>query len=149
MNFCVTVFTYISSCRINIIFHFWGWLFWRYYKKIIFSKFCFTVVTFIKTSFQVAERVFQFLFIQNSDIVKEIHKLYSKKAPQDTDIFLIRIHSIQDCTANMRKRVTRKRSTKRLRLRHTGNLFRKNLQLKDSIGKEFQGWAVRGKKLMT
>ena len=36
---------------------------------------------------------------------------------------------MQGWTATTRDRVTRKRSTKRLQ--HTGNLFRKNLQLKD------------------
>ena len=39
------------------------------------------------------------------------------------------IHCMQDWTATMRHGVTRKRSTKRLE--HTGNLFRKNIQLKD------------------
>ena len=43
--------------------------------------------------------------------------------------FLIGIHSMQGWTPTTRHRVTRKRSTKRLQ--HTGNLFRKNLQLKD------------------
>ena len=43
--------------------------------------------------------------------------------------FLIGIHSMQGRTATASHRVTRKRSTKRLK--HTGNLFRKNLQLKD------------------
>ena len=42
--------------------------------------------------------------------------------------FLIGIHSMQGSTVTTRHRVTRKRSTKRLK--HTGNLFRKNLQLK-------------------
>ena len=41
---------------------------------------------------------------------------------------LLGIHFMQGWTATTR-RVTRKRSTERLR--HTGNLFRKNLQLKD------------------
>ena len=41
----------------------------------------------------------------------------------------IGIHSMQDWTATMRHGVTRKRSTKRLK--QTGNLFRKNLKLKD------------------
>ena len=40
----------------------------------------------------------------------------------------IEIHSMQGETGTMRYGVTRKRSTKRLR--HTGNLFRMNLQLK-------------------
>ena len=43
--------------------------------------------------------------------------------------FLIGIHFMQGWTATTRHEVTRKRNTKRLR--HTGNLFRKNLQLKD------------------
>ena len=43
--------------------------------------------------------------------------------------FLIWIHSMKGWTATARHGVTRKRSTKRLQ--HTGNLFRKNLQLKD------------------
>ena len=42
---------------------------------------------------------------------------------------LIGIHSKQGWTATTRHGVTRKRNTERLR--HTGNLFRKNLQLKD------------------
>ena len=43
--------------------------------------------------------------------------------------FLIGIHSMQGCTATTRHGVKRKRNTKTLR--HTRNLFRKNLQLKD------------------
>ena len=46
-----------------------------------------------------------------------------------TFFFLIGIHSMQGCTATTRHRVKRKGGTKRLK--HTGNLFRKNLQLKD------------------
>ena len=42
---------------------------------------------------------------------------------------LIGIHSMQGLTATTRHGVKRKRSTKRLK--HTGNLFRENLQLKD------------------
>ena len=42
--------------------------------------------------------------------------------------FLIGIHSMQRWTATARHGVTRKRNTKRLK--HTGNLFRKNLRLK-------------------
>ena len=41
--------------------------------------------------------------------------------------FLIGIHSMQGWTATTRHGVKRKRSTKRLK--HTGNLFRRNLQL--------------------
>ena len=41
--------------------------------------------------------------------------------------FLIGIHSMQGQTATTRHGVTRKRSTKRLK--HTRNLFRKNLQI--------------------
>ena len=44
-------------------------------------------------------------------------------------LFLIEIHSMQGWTLTTRHGVTRKRSTKILQ--HTGNLFRKNLQLKD------------------
>ena len=40
-----------------------------------------------------------------------------------------KIHSMQGWTATTMHRVTRKRSTKRKQ--HTGNLIRKNLQLKD------------------
>ena len=43
--------------------------------------------------------------------------------------FLIGIHSMQGWKATIRHGVIRKRNTKRLQ--HTGNLFRKNLQLKD------------------
>ena len=42
--------------------------------------------------------------------------------------FEIGIHSLQDWTTTVGHGVTRKRTTKRLK--HTGNLFRKNLQLK-------------------
>ena len=47
--------------------------------------------------------------------------------PKD-HLFLIGIHSLQDWTATTRDGVTRKRSKKILK--HTGNLLRKNLQLK-------------------
>ena len=43
--------------------------------------------------------------------------------------FLIGIHSMQGWTTTTRHGVTKKRSTKRLK--YTGNLFRKNLQLKE------------------
>ena len=43
--------------------------------------------------------------------------------------FLTGIHSMQGWTATIRHGVTRKRNTKRLK--HTRNLFRNNLQLKD------------------
>ena len=42
--------------------------------------------------------------------------------------FSIVIHSVKSWTVTTRHGVTRKKSTKRLN--HTGNLFRKNLQLK-------------------
>ena len=45
------------------------------------------------------------------------------------NFFFIGIYSIQDWKATTRHRVTRKRNTKGSR--HTGNLFRKNLQSKD------------------
>ena len=55
-------------------------------------------------------------------VSKDIPLLLNKKAMKDTKVninfFKIGIHSMQDWT------VTRKKSTKRLR--HTGNLFRKN-----------------------
>ena len=72
---------------------------------------------------------------------------------------------MQGRTATTSHGVTRKMSTKRLK--HTGNVFTKNLQLnrcllildlnsfrslvkgKHSIGTEFQSLAVRGKKLLT
>ena len=43
--------------------------------------------------------------------------------------FLIRIHCMQGLTVTTRHGVTRKK--RRKRLKHTGNLFTKNLQLKD------------------
>ena len=52
-----------------------------------------------------------------------------RRTASDKVYILIGIHSIQGWTANTRHGVTRKRNTKRLK--HTGNLFRKNLQLKD------------------
>ena len=54
--------------------------------------------------------------------------LLGKKASivQTVPFFLIGIHSMQGFT---RRGVTRKRSIKRLK--HTGNMFKKNLQLKD------------------
>ena len=45
------------------------------------------------------------------------------------EFFLIWIHFMQVRPATMRHEFTRKRSTKKIK--HTGNLFRKNLQLKD------------------
>ena len=50
-------------------------------------------------------------------------------------LFWIGIHSMQDWTAAMKNGVTRKRSSKRLK--HIGNLFRKNIQL---IGCFFFNW---------
>ena len=55
--------------------------------------------------------------------------LQKVKNGDTTKLFLVGIHSMQGLTACTREGVTRKRSTKRLK--HTGNLFRKNLQLKD------------------
>ena len=43
------------------------------------------------------------------------------------NLFLIGIYSMEDGNATTRHEVTRKRSTKRLK--HTGNLFTRNLQL--------------------
>ena len=45
--------------------------------------------------------------------------------------FKLGIHSMQDWEPTVRLGVTRKTSAKRKGLQHTGNLFRKNLQLKD------------------
>ena len=56
-------------------------------------------------------------------VLQQIWVRFEKK------IFLIVIHSMQGWTATTRHVVTRKRNTKRLR--HIGNLFRKNLHLKD------------------
>ena len=53
----------------------------------------------------------------------------SRPPYQSLPIFLIGIPSMQGSTATTRHGVTWKRNTKRLK--HTGNLFRKNLQLKD------------------
>ena len=53
--------------------------------------------------------------------------LYHVKLIEYTIFFLIGIHSMQGWTATTRHGVTRKRSTKRLK--HAGNLFRKNPQL--------------------
>ena len=58
-----------------------------------------------------------------------VHKEYEVKTKWCRKIFLIGIHSMQGWAATTMHGVTRKRSTKRLE--HTGNLFRKNLHLKD------------------
>ena len=50
-----------------------------------------------------------------------------KRFFKSSHIFLIGIHSMQDWTATTRHGATRKRSIKRLK--RTGSLFRKNLQL--------------------
>ena len=55
--------------------------------------------------------------------------LPQQNSDENKNFFLIAIYSMQDRTAPMRHGVTRKRST--TRLLHIGNLFRKNLQLKD------------------
>ena len=59
----------------------------------------------------------------------QIYDILSEEILFEMIFFLIGIHSMQSRTAPMRHGVTTKRSTKRLH--HTGNLFRKNLQLKD------------------
>ena len=59
---------------------------------------------------------------------EEFTKFHTSKIKFDL-FFLIGIHSIQGWTAITRHWVPRKSSTKRLK--HTGNLFRKNLLLKD------------------
>ena len=47
----------------------------------------------------------------------------------DRKCFLVGVHSMQGLPDTTKNGVTRKRSSKRLK--HTGNLFRKNLQLND------------------
>ena len=54
--------------------------------------------------------------------------------------FKIEIHSTQGWTATTRHGVTGKRSTKRLS--HTGNLFRKNLQLKMSVNSRLKATKI-------
>ena len=58
---------------------------------------------------------------ENMKVRLIFHSLHS------TRLFLVGIHSMQGWTATTRHGVTKKRTTKRLK--HTGNLFRKNLQL--------------------
>ena len=58
--------------------------------------------------------------------------------------FLIEIHSMQGWTANTRHGVTRKRKTERLQ--HTGNLFRKNLQLEMSINSRLKATKIIGQR---
>ena len=53
---------------------------------------------------------------------------YEKECPLLNFFKIVMIHSKQEGTATIRYGVPRKRSTKRLK--HTGNLFRKNLGLK-------------------
>ena len=88
----------------------------------------------------------QFVLIQRLSLAKLYQKnkidnwgLYSARqlynlsidffteGPSSNTFFKIGIHSKQGKTATTRYGVTRKRSTKRLK--HTGNFFRKNLQL--------------------
>ena len=78
--------------------------------------------------------------------------------------FLIAINSMQGWTATTRHGVTRKRNTKKLKHRKSVQKeptvqiclliidlkpFRSCVKGKHSIGSEFQGLAVRGKKLLT
>ena len=64
-------------------------------------------------------------FIEPQTISLEFDPITEKR---DT-FFLIGIHSMQGWTTTTRHGVTTKKSTKRLK--HTGNLFGKDLQLKD------------------
>ena len=74
---------------------------------------------------------------KNSEVTYTVcsyHVTYAFQSESSLSFFfffsIIGIHSIKGRTATTRHGVTRKRSTKRLK--HTGNLFRKNLQLKDA-----------------
>ena len=51
---------------------------------------------------------------------------------------------MQVCIATTRHGLTRKRSTKRLK--HTGNLFRKNLQLKMSVNSRLKAIKIIGQR---
>ena len=64
----------------------------------------------------------------NDGNVEDVY-LVSFLHDNESFFFLTGIHSMQGWTATTRHGVTRKRNTKRLR--RTGNLFRKNLPLKD------------------
>ena len=59
----------------------------------------------------------------------ELHNIHVTPKLVKKIFFFIGIHSMQGGADTTRHGVTTKRSTKRLK--HTGNLFRKNLQLKD------------------
>ena len=61
--------------------------------------------------------------LANNELLQKGSKVDSTK------LFLVGNHSMQGLTAATTEGVTRKRSKKRLK--HTGNLFRKNLQLRD------------------
>ena len=68
--------------------------------------------------------------ISSDKIGKYEYLTGGKILPSDQrQFFLIGIHSMQGWRATTRHGFTRKRNTKRLR--HTWNLFRKNLKLKD------------------
>ena len=58
--------------------------------------------------------------------------------------FKIGIHFMQDWTATTRHGVTRKRSARRLK--HTGNLFKKNLQLKVSVNSRLRATYIIGQR---
>ena len=59
------------------------------------------------------------------------HGKMEKLIKQHMHFFKIWIHSMEGWRVTTRHGDTRKRSTKRLK--HTGNLFRKNQQLKDAF----------------
>ena len=61
--------------------------------------------------------------------LKSLEDLNGTSGLLDTNLFFIRIHSMQGWIATTRHGITRKRST--TRLKHMWNLFRKNLQLID------------------
>ena len=68
---------------------------------------------------------------ENVYVFPQIERFFCKQYVyiESENFFLIGIHAMQGWTATTRHGVTRKRSTKRLK--HTGNLSRKNLQLID------------------
>ena len=150
--FCIICASTADSSYVAIIWSSFS-LFWRYFVLV---KFCLreannlksilwnsTAQSFLysainiqlcKNSTLFSWKIWQILLMQHiqyvifwgfSSLFKEIYK----KNDLLFFFFLIGIHSMQGWTATKRHGVTRKRSTKRLE--HTGNMFRKDLQLKD------------------
>ena len=90
------------------------------YKSLIWPHLDFGVIIFDQPKNE--------SFCENIESVQFTAALAITGAIQEL-FLLIGVHSMQSWTANTRHGVTRKRSTKILK--HTENLFRKNLQLKD------------------